>query len=139
MRAKPKKSLGQNWLVDNNIRNKILSSCSFGTDDIVFEVGSGKGEITRLIAEKVKQVYALEIDARLFPELNNNLIQSNNVKIFQGDILEFDLLENLKPGKDKIKVFGNIPYYISSPIIEYLINYRTNISEIYLTTQKEFA
>jgi len=139
MYIKPKKRLGQNFLVDKNIQSKIIAALELNPDDTVLEIGAGRGEFTCLIARLVKKVYALEIDKYLCPVLENNCQDFPNIKIVNGDILKFNLSAELKNIKAKIKVFGNIPYYISSPIIEHLLNERKIISSIYLTVQKEFA
>ena len=65
MHFKPKKSLGQNFLIDQNIQRKIIDACNFNSSDIVLEIGAGRGELTRLIAPSVEKVYALELDSNL--------------------------------------------------------------------------
>ncbi|MFH1640937.1 MAG: 16S rRNA (adenine(1518)-N(6)/adenine(1519)-N(6))-dimethyltransferase RsmA [Candidatus Omnitrophota bacterium] len=139
MQIKPKKSLGQNFLFDKNIQAKIISSCQLKPDDTVLEVGSGRGELTGLIAERVKRVLALEIDAGLCSLLRKNLKRYKNVKIINQDIMEFPLKRYLFKPRNKIKVIGNIPYYITSPIIELLLGTKDKIETIILTVQKEFA
>jgi len=141
MYIKPKKSLGQNFLIDKNIQKKIISSCSLSKEDIVLEVGAGKGDLTEQLAIAAKKVYALEVDRRLFPLLEQKLSSHANFQLIKGSILDFDinkfLLDN--PAGRKIKVVGNIPYYISSPIIEHLIQYRDKIDTVFMTVQKEFG
>ena len=141
MHIKPKKSLGQNFLIDKNIQAKIIGACNLSRDDIVLEIGSGKGELTAQFAALVKQIYALEIDPRLTLGLEQKLGIYGNCQIIKADILKFDIKKFLQENKikQKIKVIGNIPYYISSPIIEHLINYRNNISQAFMTVQKEFG
>ncbi|MFA5344960.1 MAG: 16S rRNA (adenine(1518)-N(6)/adenine(1519)-N(6))-dimethyltransferase RsmA [Candidatus Omnitrophota bacterium] len=141
MRIKSKKSLGQNFLVDQNIRNKIINSLELKESDIIFEIGSGRGELTALIAPRVSRVYALEIDKRLLEILSESLAGCKNTEIINQDVLKFDLDGFVKDRriKSKIKVFGNIPYYISSPIIEHLLGFCKHIGEIFLTVQKEFG
>jgi 16S rRNA (adenine1518-N6/adenine1519-N6)-dimethyltransferase len=141
MHSKPKKSLGQNFLVDKNIRDKIVSACSFSSADTLLEVGPGRGELTVLFASMVKELYAVEIDERLYGHLSKQLSVFPNCRLVKADILKVDLNSFLsKEGvRQKIKVFGNIPYYISSPLIEYFISYRTLISEVFITVQKEYA
>lgn len=141
MRINPKKSLGQNFLADQNIRNKIVSSLDLKPDDIVLEIGSGKGELTKAIAGQVKKIYALEIDRRLLGVLTESVGSFDNVSIINEDVLKFDLPGIIAEDKIKgrIKVFGNIPYYISSPIIERLLDFHKSISAIFITVQKEFA
>jgi len=141
MRILPKKSLGQNFLADQNIRNKIIASLDLQPDDLVLEIGAGRGELTELISQRVKKIYALEIDARLHLALSESLAKCQNIQIMHQDILKFDLAKFVKGHKikGKLKVFGNIPYYISSPIIEQLLKFRAYLSAIFITTQKEFA
>lgn len=138
---KPKKSLGQNFLFDKNIQKKIVLTSDLNKDDIVLEIGAGFGDLTKQIALVAKKVYALEIDKRLFESLEENLKSQANCQILKEDILKFDLGKFLlkKRIKQKIKVIGNIPYYISSPIIEHLIKYRQKITAVCLTVQKEFG
>jgi 16S rRNA (adenine1518-N6/adenine1519-N6)-dimethyltransferase len=141
MYIKPKKSLGQNFLIDRNIQGKIIRACNLSKDGIILEIGSGRGDLTVQLAQRSSQVFALEIDPRLYPILDQSLLASDNCQIIQSDILKFDLNKFLldKRIKQKIKVIGNIPYYISSPIIEYLIGYRRLISAAFLNVQKEFG
>jgi len=131
-----KKSLGQNFLVDANIQRKITQACALTENDCVLEIGAGKGALTRMIGQRVKQLYALEIDQLLCQALSRDFAGLNNIKIIHADILKFDIsaLTELR-----LKVIGNIPYYISSPIIERLIGFRKKISDIYITVQNEFA
>jgi 16S rRNA (adenine1518-N6/adenine1519-N6)-dimethyltransferase len=141
MHIKPKKSLGQNFLTDKNIQNKIIRACDLTKEDIVLEIGSGRGDLTIGLAQKAKKVYTLEIDKRLFPLLENTLGEYNNCQLIKEDILKFDIKEFLRANKisEKIKVVGNIPYYISSPIIQRLIDQRQVISVVFMTVQKEFG
>lgn len=139
MYHKPKKRLGQNFLIDRNIQNKIINACSLGSCDTVLEIGAGRGELTKLIAQRVNKVYAFEIDRDLCSILKNNLADHKNAAIINGNFLKVDLREYFKRSDHKIKVIGNIPYYITTPIIEYLLKYKHNIEIIFLTVQKEFA
>jgi len=135
MRLKPKKGLGQNFLVDKNIQHKIITACGLSSKDTVLEIGSGRGELTRLAAPLVKHVFAVEVDKALCPAL----AEIANTTVINQDILKTDLRRYLANVKRKVKVIGNIPYYISSPIIEHLFKFRKRISSIYLTVQKEFG
>lgn len=139
MHVKPKKRLGQNFLIDKNIAGKIIGSMELKPSDIVLEIGAGRGEITKLLAQKVKQVYAVEIDASLAEALAHYLQDCPNVRVINRDILRYNLNRNLAGLPDRIKVAGNIPYYISSPIIEHLFKFREKIESIFITVQKEFA
>lgn len=139
MNIKPKKRLGQNFLIDPNIQRKIISYCGFQKTDVVLEIGSGLGVMTKPIYEQAGFVYALEIDSGLCDILKHNLQNLDNLIILNQDILKLDFNEYFSKFKNSLKVFGNIPYYISSPIIEHLINFRGKIDSIFITVQKEFA
>lgn len=128
----PKKHLGQHFLADPNVRSRIIESCDLKPDDIVLEIGPGQGVLTREIASRVKQVYAVEKDTQLCKKLHN---LSDNLTIIPGDILKFDL-NSLPAG---IKVIGNLPYYISSPIIEQVLAHRPLFTDIFFTVQLEFG
>lgn len=139
MYLKPKKKLGQNFLIDRNIRRKIISFCELKPADVVLEIGAGRGEMTVPIAESVKKIYALELDTDLYELVKKNCINIPKIEIIKQDFLKFDLEKLFKKTRKKIKVIGNIPYYISTPIIQRLINYRQYIKSIFLTMQKELA
>lgn len=138
MRAKPKKYLGQNFLIDANIRNKIIMASHITQADIILEIGSGRGELTELFSKKAKKVYAVEIDKTLAEGLKDKFRHIENIDVLTLDILKLNFEDFFQPDQ-KIKVIGNIPYYITSPIIERLLSARRNISVVYLTVQKEFA
>lgn len=139
MHIKPKKRLGQNFLIDKNIQRKIIDCLELKPSDIVLEIGAGRGELTGFIAGKVHKTYALEIDSDLCLLLENNLKAYSNIEVINQDILNFNLKKRLGKIKRRIRVVGNIPYYISSPIVEYLIKFRDRIDVIFITVQKEFA
>jgi 16S rRNA (adenine1518-N6/adenine1519-N6)-dimethyltransferase len=139
MRIKPKKYLGQNFLIDKNILEKIVKACQFKPEDVVLEIGAGRGELTKLIAKQVKKVLALEIDTELCDSLTDNLKGYANVSVVNQDILKLTLKRRLSKLKKKVKIVGNIPYYITTPIIEYLLKSPEKIESIILTVQKEFA
>lgn len=126
-------------MADANIRRKIIASCKFGPDDLVLEIGAGGGEMTALIASRVARVYALELDRGLCEVLQTNLGHIKNLEVINQDVLKFDFKSFLKAVKGKITVFGNIPYYITTPIIERLLENKEKIKTAYLTVQKEFA
>ncbi|MCF7874794.1 MAG: 16S rRNA (adenine(1518)-N(6)/adenine(1519)-N(6))-dimethyltransferase RsmA [Candidatus Omnitrophica bacterium] len=101
----------------------------------VLEVGAGYGQISRLIAEKSKLLYCVEIDLKLIESLRTNFIKNKNIKVIQADIRDISLLNF----KEKLIIFSNVPYHLSSQLIKYLINYRQQISKSYLILQKEFV
>jgi len=139
MHLKPKKNLGQNFLVDKNIQRKIINACELKPSDNVLEIGAGRGELTRLITDNVDKVYALEIDKYLCRILQDNLKGYSNIKIINQDILTFNLKKHFRKLKNKIKVIGNIPYYITTSIIEHLLRFRDKVDTVFILVQKEFA
>lgn len=139
MRIQPKKRLGQNFLIDKNIRKKIAESCNLSASDSVLEIGAGRGEITGLLSRKAGFVYALEIDPSLCEILKRNLYGLDNVDIIMGNVLAPDFKKFFSKIKGKIKVIGNIPYYITTPIIERLIEQRDKITSAFIMVQKQFA
>ncbi|MFH1888768.1 MAG: 16S rRNA (adenine(1518)-N(6)/adenine(1519)-N(6))-dimethyltransferase RsmA [Candidatus Omnitrophota bacterium] len=139
MHVKPKKRLGQNFLIDKNVQKKLVASYGLSDRDRVLEIGSGYGELTRMIAPCAAFIYALEIDTDLAGALRDNTMGFTNIKIINRDILKFDLKRYFRGLKDKIKVVGNIPYYITTPIIERVLRYRDKIDSVFITVQKEFA
>ena len=138
MHLKPKKYLGQNFLVDPNIRRKIIDACQFSDSDVVLEIGAGRGELTRIIAGQAARVYALEVDGLLCQALEKEFSSAGNVEVIHADILKFPL-KKIIPTSGKIIVIGNIPYYITTPIIEKIFQYKNKVQCIFLTVQKEFG
>ena len=133
-RPAPKKFLSQNFLINEWTIKKIINVCDLNDSDIVLEIGPGEGALTKHIAPKVKYIYAVEKDYQLADELKKNL-KFDNLKIIQGDILKFSISQLPQP----IKIIGNLPYNISTPIIEKLIEHRNVINEAFIMVQKEFA
>ncbi len=139
MHIKPKKKLGQNFLFDKNIQAKIISACNLSDRDTVLEIGPGTGAFTVLIAKSVKKIIAVEFDKNLAAKLKEELADCRNLTLIEGDILDFDFKRYFPDSRTRIKIFGNIPYYITTPIFECLLENTDKISEVYLTVQKEFA
>jgi 16S rRNA (adenine1518-N6/adenine1519-N6)-dimethyltransferase len=139
MRIQPKKRLGQNFLLDKNIQRKILDSLELKKTDIVLEIGAGTGELTRQVCEKAHKVFALEIDETLCALLKERTAAYGNASVIHADFLRFDLNKFFKKFRRKVKVLGNIPYYITTPILERLLKSSPSIEVIFLTVQKEFA
>jgi len=130
---RPKKNLGQNFLTDVRTQEKIVRSCGLKADDLVVEIGPGQGVLTRSIAPQVKALICVETDRDLIGPLRSNF--PSPAEIVHADFLKWDM-GHLPDG---IKVIGNIPYYISTPIIEKLIANRPKVSEAFLTVQLEFG
>lgn len=128
----PKKKWGQNFLIDTNICNKIVESININDIDEILEVGPGTGAITYLLAKKIKKVTAIEIDSNLSQILKNKKI--NNLEIINKDILK----TNLEPFNHKV-IIGNLPYYITTPIIFNFFNSKMPWEEMYFLIQREVA
>ncbi len=128
----PKKSLGQNYLVDENICRNIAASFNISESDHVIEIGAGQGAITRFLLEKTKNLSVIEID-----KSNCDILKER----FPGlSILNVDFLKYRFENKNgKIRVIGNIPYNITTEIIFRLIDFRENISDVQLMIQEEVA
>jgi 16S rRNA (adenine1518-N6/adenine1519-N6)-dimethyltransferase len=133
-----KKSLGQNFLVDGNVLSRIVSAVDINREDIILEVGPGKGALTELLAKQAKQVLAVELDGRLVEYLAEKFAGIDNVEVIRNDILRTDLPQILSarnPGR--WKVAANLPYNISSQVLFKFIENREYFSELVLMLQKE--
>ena len=125
---RPLKRLGQSFLEDINIINKIISISNIQEDDTVVEIGAGVGIMTELIAEKVRKVIALDIDPRMVGILRERLAGYHQVDVVKGDVLKYDFSSvGYELLSRKTKVIGNIPYNISSQILFHLLAYRQHI------------
>lgn len=129
-----KSRLGQNFLFDPFILEKIIRASKILPEDTVVEIGPGPGKLTRLLAERVQKVIAIELDERLHERLAGELAGVSNIKLVHGDALEYPY-EELK----EFKVVANIPYYITTPIIFKLLEHRGHLRSITITVQKEIA
>ncbi len=135
---RPKKSLGQNFLIDNHALDKIVRAADVTTDDVVLEIGPGLGSLTQHLAAIARRVIAVEIDSHLIPVLHSQLADWTNVEIVQGDILKIDPATLLREATT-YKVVANIPYYITSGIIRHLLEAAIKPSLMVLTIQQEVA
>lgn len=131
-----KKKYGQNFLNDNILLNEIKLKTNVSKIDNVIEIGPGLGFLTSMLIENSNKVIAFEIDDDLIPKLNKKFSKYENFQLIHNDFLEYELEKILEKGLE-YKVIANIPYYITTPIIEKLLEYKKNISEIYLMVQKE--
>lgn len=135
-----KKSLGQNFLIDKNFVDKIVESADIENQNVL-EIGPGIGTITYEMAKTAKKVVAIEIDQSLMPILDQNLEEFDNAKVINEDILKVDL-KNLVEEEfngESFKVVSNLPYYITTPIIEKLITTGLHCEDMTIMVQKEVA
>jgi 16S rRNA (adenine1518-N6/adenine1519-N6)-dimethyltransferase len=137
----PRKSLGQNFLVDRRALERIIEAAELGPEDIVLEIGPGLGTLTRLLAAEAGRVVAIELDRRLVEILKQTLTDLPNVEIIHGNILELnpaDLLERQR-GSFQYKVVANLPYYITSAILRHLLTAKVKPKLMVVTVQLEVA
>jgi 16S rRNA (adenine1518-N6/adenine1519-N6)-dimethyltransferase len=133
----PRKRLGQSFLEDMNIIRRIVVLAEPAGNETVVEIGAGLGFMTEELAKKACRVIAIEVDPRLAAVLRERFVGQDRVKVVQTDVLKYDF-SSACPG-EKIKVVGNIPYHISSPILFRLLDFRRSISAMLLMFQKELA
>jgi len=131
----PTKKLGQNFLIDNNVINRILDSAELNSKDLIIEVGPGKGALTGKIAAIVNKIYAIEKDTFLFDELNKKYAKSDKLVIINEDALKTDF--SSFECNSNIKFIANLPYNITSPILSKLTENRSIFSTIIIMIQKE--
>ena len=135
-----KKNFGQNFLVDERVLGKIVSSAEISKDDVVIEVGPGIGTLTQAVAKEAYKVVAVEIDTTLVPILGELLSDFDNIEIINEDILKVDVnaIAEKYPDK-KIKMVANLPYYITTPIIMNVLENHIPVESITVMIQKEVA
>ncbi|MBM0046267.1 16S rRNA (adenine(1518)-N(6)/adenine(1519)-N(6))-dimethyltransferase RsmA [Anaerococcus sp. mt242] len=135
-----KKSLGQNFLIDKNFVDKIVDAAKIENQNVL-EIGPGIGTITYEMAKVAKKVVAIEIDQTLIPILEENLGEFENAKVINEDILKVDLKKLVEEefNGESFKVVSNLPYYITTPIIEMLITTGIPCDDMTIMVQKEVA
>ena len=138
------KSLGQNFLIDDNVIESIIESSEIEKEDLIIEIGPGLGVLTDRLLKKSDNVVVIELDKRMISILKNRFCLNKNLEIINEDVLKVDLEELIKNKKqqnkiNKVKIVANLPYYISTPIIMKLLENRLEISEIIVMVQKEVA
>jgi len=138
---RPKKSLGQHFLEDHGIIDKIITLIQLNKNDVVVEIGPGTGALTIPVLPYVCHLIAIEKDQLLINLLRKKLSAEEGKKItlISGDALKIDFKKISNDFKQKIRIIGNIPYNISSPLLERLVLYRAYIKSAYLMFQHEFA
>lgn len=137
MSFKHKKKYGQNFLTEqNDVLEKIIEVSKVNSEDSVLEIGPGEGALSELLLEKSKKLTCVEIDTDLERILRKKFNENPKFTLIMGDVLELDIKKDIG---EKVKVVANIPYYITSPIINKLIEAREFIDEIYIMVQKEVA
>ncbi len=141
------KGLGQNFLIDGNVVNKIVETAEVRPDDVVLEIGAGIGTLTRALAEKAAKVIVIEVDRHLSPILEETLAGCDNVKVVFGNALNINFDELISdqtggrygPTGSPYKIVANLPYYITTPLIMHSLENRFNVSLMVFMIQKEVA
>ncbi|WP_274954283.1 MULTISPECIES: 16S rRNA (adenine(1518)-N(6)/adenine(1519)-N(6))-dimethyltransferase RsmA [Anaerostipes] len=135
------KKFGQNFLIDGRVLEKIMDAADITKEDFVLEIGPGIGTMTQYLAERAREVLAVEIDKNLIPILAETLSEYENVDILNADILKTDLnkIAEEKNGGHPIKVVANLPYYITTPIIMGLFESHVPVENVTVMVQKEVA
>ncbi len=139
------RSLGQNFITDKHVIERIVEGAGVGEDDLVIEIGPGIGVLTAEAAEQGAHVVAVEIDSKLIPILDETLAEYDNVEVINQDILKTDLnaiiteQQRLGNFSGDVKIIGNLPYYITTPIIMHILESSVRAQSITIMMQKEVA
>lgn len=134
-----KKGLGQHFLYDETLLKELVDASGVTQDDGVLEIGPGSGSMTAHLAKASKKVIAMELDETLLPILRVTLSACENVEVIQGDVLQANLLDAVKPLGESFCVVANIPYYITSPLLTLLLSGKLPIKRMAVMVQKEVA
>lgn len=138
------KSLGQNFLIDDEVVNKIVDSSEINKEDLIIEIGPGLGTLTNILLQKAGKVIAVELDSRMITILKDRFYLYDNFEIINDDILKIDLNSIIKKKREErqfkqVKIVANLPYYITTPIIMKLLEDRLNLDSIIIMIQQEVA
>lgn len=139
------KSLGQNFITDKSVIERIVEGSDVGEDDLVIEIGPGIGVLTAEAAEYAAKVVAIEIDKKLIPILAETLADYDNIRVINQDILKTDINEIIREEREAgsftggVKIMGNLPYYITTPIIMGILEKGVEADSITIMMQKEVA
>jgi 16S rRNA (adenine1518-N6/adenine1519-N6)-dimethyltransferase len=134
----PKQSLGQNFLIDENIARNIVQSLSLTEDDVIVEIGPGQGALTQYLAGQAGHLIATEIDQRVIEELRKKFA-TTNVEILHKNFLDVDLEELSRQHHRRLRVIGNIPYHLTSPILFKVFEQHAYVYDITMMMQREVA
>ena len=143
-RIRANKSLGQNFLINNEVVENIINSSEITKEDMVIEIGPGLGTLTKYLLEKAGKVLCIELDNKMVKILQDRFSVYDNFEIINADILKIELNEIINKNKSqgkikKVKVVANLPYYITTPIIMKLLEDKLDIESITVMIQKEVA
>lgn len=135
------KSLGQNFLIEKSVLERIVTGAEITHEDLVLEIGPGFGTLTRYLSESARQVVSIEIDSSLLPVLEETLADCPNVSVVHGDVLQVDLRALIRERFDNRppKVVANLPYYVTTPIIMKFLEEEIPVTDLVVMVQKEVA
>ena len=133
------KSLGQNFLVNQNVIDEIIDGADISEEDLIIEIGPGLGTLTKQLLGKAGKVICIELDERMVNILNDRFSLYENFEIINKDVLKVDLNQIIEKEKRTCKIVANLPYYITTPIIMKLLESKLNIESITVMIQKEVA
>lgn len=133
---KARKRFGQNFLIDHGIIRDIVRSVHPRKDDVIVEIGPGKGAITQLLADACDNLNVIELDRDLVPWLKVKFEKHPNFQLFQADALQFDFAQLIRNDKP-LRIVGNLPYNISTPLIFHLLSYASKVQDMHFMLQKE--
>lgn len=141
-KIKANKSLGQNFLIDNNVVESIIEGSNVQENDLVIEIGPGLGTLTSFLLEKAKKVICVELDSKMIKILNDRFSLYENFELLHDDILKVNLKKLIEEEKqnskiDNVKIVANLPYYITTPIIMKLLEEQLDLESITVMVQKE--
>lgn len=133
---KARKRFGQNFLIDHGIIRDIVRSVHPHKDDVIVEIGPGKGAITQLLADACDNLNVIELDRDLVPWLKVKFEKHPNFQLYQADALQFDFAQLMRNDKP-LRIVGNLPYNISTPLIFHLLSYASKVQDMHFMLQKE--
>ena len=140
---KANKNLGQNFLIDEQVIEKIVNASEITKEDCVIEIGPGLGTLTKELLEKAGKVISIELDKKMITILKDRFTLYDNFELINNDVLQVDLKNIISTEKEKgfknVKVVANLPYYITTPIIMKLLEEKLDLESITVMVQKEVA
>jgi len=136
MSHKPRKRFGQNFLHDKMVIQKIVNSINPKEGDHIIEIGPGEGALTELVLDKIGEMDVVELDRDLIPLLKIRFVTQDGLSIHQADALKFDFCQ-LQQGEEKLRIIGNLPYNISTPLLFHLFDNSHCIKDMHFMLQKE--
>lgn len=141
---KANKSLGQNFLIDDKVIEKIIEGSNVCKDDLIIEIGPGLGTLTEVLLEKANKVISIELDKKMIKILEDRFKLYNNFELIHNDVLKVNLHEIIEKEKQNsnikhVKIVANLPYYITTPIVMKLLEEQLDLNSITVMVQKEVA